>query len=201
MDAPINIALALCLGLGLSAACGFRVFIPPFFMSLATSQGVLAPSPEWQWLGSQPAMIALGVATVVEVLAYFIPWVSNALDSVELVAAPIAGMLVTASSLSIAGELNPVLLWITAAIAGGGTAELLEGATTVTRFATASATGGLANPVVGLLELLSSMVLTIPSITAPILTVVLVIGLMVYCGRRLQRARKRRQRLRESVRH
>lgn len=26
----VNIALAMCLGLGLSAACGFRVFIPPF---------------------------------------------------------------------------------------------------------------------------------------------------------------------------
>lgn len=195
----VNIALALCLGLGLSAACGFRVFIPPFVMSLATMQGVVVPSAEWQWLGSQTSVIVLGVATVIEVVAYFIPWVSNALDSLELLAAPIAGMLVTAGSLSMVGDMNPVLLWSTAAIAGGGTAELVEAATAVTRFAAASATGGLANPVMGLIELLSSAVLAILAITAPILTIVIVIGLIIYCWRRLRRFRQRRQRAQESL--
>ncbi|MEM1308927.1 MAG: DUF4126 domain-containing protein [Cyanobacteria bacterium P01_H01_bin.153] len=195
---PISLVLALCLGLGLSAACGFRVFIPPFAMSLATMQGLIELSPEWQWLGSQTAVIALGMATLVEVLAYFIPWVSNALDSVELVAAPIAGMLVTASSLSMVGDINPVLLWTTAAIAGGGTAEVVEGATAVTRLATASATGGLANPLVGVLEMLMSAVLTILAITAPIFAVVIVAGLIIYCWRRLWRWQQRRQRAQNS---
>lgn len=190
----VNILLALCLGLGLSAACGFRVFIPPFAMSLAAMHGVISPAPEWQWLGSQTAVWILGAATLVEVIAYFIPWVSNALDSVELLAAPIAGMLLTASSLSMAGDLSPVVVWTTAAIAGGGTAELVEGATSVTRLAAAGATGGLANPILALLELLSSLVLTILAITSPMLAIVLVAGLIIYCWRRLRRFQRRRSR-------
>lgn len=194
-----NILLTLCLGLGLSAACGFRVFIPPLAMSLAAMNGVLPLSPDWQWLGSQAAVITLGVATLIEVLAYFIPWVSNALDSVELVAAPIAGTLVTATSLSMVGDINPVMLWGTAAIAGGGTAELVEGATTVTRIAATGMTGGLASPVVGFIELLSSTVLSILAILAPIFTLVIVLGLIAYCWRRLRRFQKRRRRARESI--
>ncbi|HEY9889668.1 MAG TPA: DUF4126 domain-containing protein, partial [Candidatus Obscuribacterales bacterium] len=182
-----------------SAACGFRVFIPPFAMSVAAMTGVIDLAPNWQWLGGQAAVITLGIATLVEVLAYFIPWVGNALDSVELVAAPVAGMLVTASSLSMAGDINPVMLWTTAAIAGGGTAELVEGATAITRLATASATGGLASPVVGLLELLSSAVLSLLAILAPVLALVLVVGLVLYCGYRLRRWRQRRQRAQRSL--
>lgn len=94
----IQFVLAFCLGLGLSAACGFRVFIPPLAMSLAAMNGILELSPDWQWVGSPLAVMLLSAATLVEILAYFIPWVSNVLDSVELIAAPIAGMLVTASS-------------------------------------------------------------------------------------------------------
>jgi hypothetical protein len=195
----VNLLLTLCLGLGLSAACGFRVFIPPFAMSLAAMNGVLPLADNWQWLGSQAAVITLGAATFVEVIAYFIPWVSNALDSVELVAAPIAGTLVTASSLSMLGDVSPVAVWATAAIAGGGTAELVEGATAVTRLAAASTTGGLANPVVGLIELLSSAVLSILAILAPIFALILVIGLLVYCWRRIRRWRRRRQRAERSL--
>lgn len=156
--------------------------------------GVLPLSADWQWLGSQAAVITLGVATVLEVLVYFIPGVSNVLDSLELIAAPVAGMIVTASSLSMVGDLSPVLVWTTATIAGGGTAELVEGATTVTRLATTGATGGLASPVVGLIELLSSVVLSILAILAPIFTLVLVIGLIIYYWRRIQRFRQRHQR-------
>jgi hypothetical protein len=193
MSAP-NFIFALCLGLGLSAACGFRIFIPPFAMSLAAMGGVLELAPNWQWLGSPAAVLTLGVAAILEVLAYFIPWVSNGLDSVELMAAPIAGMMVTASSLSMAGDMNPIMLWATAAIFGGGTAEVVEGATALTRLATASATGGLANPVLGLIELLSSSVLSLLAILVPMLAVLIAVGLLVYAVYRIRRYRQRRQR-------
>jgi hypothetical protein len=195
----INIVWALGLGLGLSAACGFRVFIPPLALSLAAMQGMIDLAPDWQWLGSPAAVATLGIATLIEVLAYWIPWVSSALDSVELVAAPMAGMLVTASSLSMVGDISPVMLWTTSAIAGGGTAELVEGATAVTRLAATTMTGGLGTPVVGLMELLSSAVLSLLALFAPILALILVVGLVIYCWRRLRRWRSRRQRQQESL--
>lgn len=194
----LNFLLAFSLGLGLSAACGFRVFIPPLAMSLAAMQGVIDLAPDWQWVGSPAAAITLGIAAAVEVFAYFLPWVSNALDSVELAAAPVAGMLVTASSLSMAGDMNPVMMWAIAAIIGGGTAELIEGTSAVTRLVASSATGGLGGPAVGLMELLSASVLSLLSVLAPVIALAVVVGLIVYCWLRVRRLMMRRQRIRNS---
>lgn len=195
----INFLLALCLGLGLSAACGFRIFVPPFAVSLAGMQGVIELSADWQWLANPITAIALGIATTIEVLAYFIPWVSNALDAVELIAAPIAGMLLTASSLSMVGDIDPVLMWTVAAIVGGGTAELVEGTTTLTRLVTASATGGLGNPVVATMELLSAAVLSLLAILAPVFALILVLGLTIFCWRQVRRLWRKRQRTRSAA--
>jgi hypothetical protein len=58
--------LSLCIGIGLSAACGFRVFVPLLLMSIASHSGHLSLAPAFQWIGSEPALIAFGVATVLD---------------------------------------------------------------------------------------------------------------------------------------
>ncbi len=75
--------LGLCIGVGLSAACGFRVFVPLLVMSIATMMGWFEPSKGFEWLALPSVCLALGVATVCEVAAYYIPWVDNALDTVR----------------------------------------------------------------------------------------------------------------------
>ncbi|KOA13883.1 membrane protein, partial [Acinetobacter baumannii] len=87
--------LGLCIGVGLSAACGFRVFVPLLVMSIATMMGWFEPSKGFEWLALPSVCLALGVATVCEVAAYYIPWVDNALDTVATPAAMIAGTLAT----------------------------------------------------------------------------------------------------------
>ena len=47
--------LSVCLGIGLSAACGFRVFIPLLVMSIASLAGHLALSDGFRWIGTYPA--------------------------------------------------------------------------------------------------------------------------------------------------
>ncbi|HEV2126715.1 MAG TPA: DUF4126 domain-containing protein, partial [Chloroflexota bacterium] len=71
----MNTTLALTLGIGLSAACGFRVFLPFLVMSVAARSGYLDLSSDFAWIGSYPALVAFGAATLVEVLGYYIPWV------------------------------------------------------------------------------------------------------------------------------
>lgn len=46
----MEILLALGLGITLSAACGFRVFVPPLVMSLAAIYGHLPLSAGFEWL-------------------------------------------------------------------------------------------------------------------------------------------------------
>src|SRR5579859_1441024 len=113
--------LSVCIGIGLSAACGFRVFVPLLVMNIASLSGHLTLAHSFEWIGSYPALIAFSVATCVEIAGYYIPWVDHALDTIATPAAIVAGTLVTASVVS---DMSPFLKWTLAAIAGGGAAGL-----------------------------------------------------------------------------
>jgi len=69
--------LGLCIGIGLSAACGFRVFVPLLVMSLASIMGWFEPMQGFEWLSMPSVCIALAIATVCEITAYYIPWVDQ----------------------------------------------------------------------------------------------------------------------------
>src|SRR4030042_2630302 len=112
-------------GIGLSAACGFRVFVPLLVMNPASLTGNLHLSPGFEWIGSDYATIAFGTATFAEVLAYYFPWLDHILDLIASPAAIIAGIIATASMVM---ELSPFLKWQLAIIAGGGGAALVPGA-------------------------------------------------------------------------
>jgi len=138
----MEIIIALCLGITLSAACGFRVFIPPLAMSLAAIYGHFPLSSGFEWLGSTEAAIALVIATILEIAAYYIPLVDNLLDTVQVPIAVGVGTVITAATL---GHTDPVLQWTLAAIAGGGTAGIMGSLASLTRLASTGVTGGLGN--------------------------------------------------------
>ena len=89
--------LSICVGLALAAACGFRVFVPLLVMSIASLAGHLNLDPSFQWIGSYPALITLSVATLLEILGYYIPWVDHLLDTIATPAAVIAGIVQSAT--------------------------------------------------------------------------------------------------------
>ena len=90
-------ALSIALGIALSAAAGFRVFVPLLALSIAGYTDVIHLTPGFAWIGTIPSMIAFGTATVAEVAAYYVPWVDNALDTIAAPAAVIAGTVISAS--------------------------------------------------------------------------------------------------------
>ena len=71
----MDIAMGLVIGIGLSAACGFRVFVPLLGLSIASLAGHLTLSSGFEWIGSWPALVAFAAATIIEVCAYYIPLV------------------------------------------------------------------------------------------------------------------------------
>ena len=89
----LDIIVSVCLGLGLSAACGFRVFVPLLGLSVAAMADYVHPSAGWEWVGTWPALTCLATATLLEIGAYYVPWIDNALDSIATPAAYIAGAL------------------------------------------------------------------------------------------------------------
>src|SRR5437868_6443249 len=142
--------LAVCVGLGLAAACGFRVFVPMLVMSIAVHAGHLHVTPSMDWIGSTPALIALGLATALEIGGYYIPWLDHFLDTVATPAAVVAGTIVTASMVT---DVSPFLRWTLAVIAGGGLAGAVQGTTVLARAVSTATTGGLANPILATAEL------------------------------------------------
>ncbi|HOG06486.1 MAG TPA: DUF4126 domain-containing protein [Syntrophales bacterium] len=160
----------IAIGIGLSAACGFRVFVPLLVMNLMALSGHLHLSSGFAWIASLHATVAFATATVLEVLGYYIPWVDHALDTVATPAAVVAGMLATASM----ADLSPFLKWTLALMAGGGVAGLVQGGTAALRLKSSLLTAGAGNPLLSTLELAGAAVTALLAVLAPILCLVLV---------------------------
>ena len=163
----MELLLSICLGIGLSAACGFRIFVPLLGMSIAALAGHLSLAPGFEWIGTWPAFACFLSATIVEIAAYYIPWVDNLLDSITTPAAVVAGTIITAAVIT---DMSPLMKWSLAAIAGGGTAGVIQASSVAIRGASSFTTGGLANWTVASTELAASIGTTIFSWLLPILT-------------------------------
>jgi len=169
--------LGIAVGIGLSAACGFRVFVPLLVMNLASLGGQLHLASGFAWIGSYYATVAFGTATVVEALGYYIPWLDHVLDIVATPAAIIAGIVATASMVT---DLSPFLKWTLALIAGGGIAGLVQGTTVTLRAKSLVSTAGIGNPLVSTLELVGSIITALLAILAPILCLALIAFVCIY---------------------
>lgn len=185
MDALIGVFV----GLALSAAVGFRVFVPLLAAGLAARLGYLELTSDMAWLGSEPALVALATATVLEVSAYYVPWLDNLLDAIATPTAVVAGAVVWAAATP---ELSPLLRWTLAVVAGGGAAGLVQSSTALLRLKSSGFTGGLANPVLATGELAGALALSVVGVLAPALAAVLVVLVLVGLGYLYRRATSRR---------
>jgi hypothetical protein len=180
MDTAVSIAL----GIGLAAAVGFRVFVPLLVASIAAWTGHLHLDANFAWLGSLTAMTMLGVAALVEILAYYIPAVDNLLDTITGPLAMIAGTVVAAAVIT---DLPPLIKWSTAIIAGGGVAAITQGVTTLVRAKSTAFTAGLGNPVVSTVEMVAAAVISLLALLAPLVALALVV---LICWLTVQLVRK-----------
>jgi hypothetical protein len=185
----MDTVLSVLAGLGLAAACGFRVFVPLLVASIAVNVGYLDPSPEFAWLGSPIALVAFSVATALEIGGYYIPWVDNVLDTLASPAAVVAGTVVAAS---FAVDMDPFMRWTLAIIAGGGLAATVQTGSVAARGMSLSTSGGAANPVVATAELAGAVATSALAVVTPVLAIAGLIGLAVLAATALVRYRRRK---------
>jgi hypothetical protein len=186
----IDLALSVALGVGLAAATGLRLFLPMLVASAAAYTGHLPLSENFAWLGTLPALVLLGVAAVVEILAYYIPGIDNLLDTLATPAAFFAGTIVAAAVMA---DLPPMVKWAAAIIAGGGVAGVTQSVTALVRAKSTIFTGGLGNPAVATAEFGGSLLVSLLALAAPVLTVAAVILLLWLALRWLRRMSRSRQ--------
>ena len=174
-----QILLSICVGIGLSAACGFRVFVPLLALSIGAITGHLHLAQNFAWIGTKPARDCIcRVATVGEIGAYYIPFLDNVLDTIASPVAAIAGILVTASVMA---DNDPMWRWTLAVIAGGGIATSTQLATTKLRLASSATTGGIGNHLLSTIEAVMSSGLSFFAIALPVLAVLMVIVILIAC--------------------
>ena len=172
MNISPDTIFSILVGIGLAASVGFRIFIPLLALSLASYFNVIPLNESWQWVGSSAAIIILGVATLVEIFAYFIPILDNLLDTIAVPLAAFAGTAVMVATVS---NLDPTFTWALAIIAGGGTAAAIKGSTSTTRLASTTATAGITNPLISTVETGTSIIMAVFAIFIPIIAIILIL--------------------------
>ena len=146
---------------------------------LWASSPIIPLASGFEWLGTTEAAIALSIATIVEILAYYVPVVDNLLDTIQIPVAVGIGTVITAANL---GHSDPVLQWTLAAIAGGGTAGIMGTLAGLARLASTGMTGGLGNFMIATIEVVGSMSLSLFGIIFPIWTAAIILGLIIFAG-------------------
>ena len=182
--------IAFSIGIGLAAACGFRIFLPPLILSLAARFEWVEIGADMLWLGDTWVTLILAAATLVEIGAYYIPWLDNLLDTIATPAAVVAGSSVMAASLD---GMHPALQWSLAIIAGGGASGTMQVGTVATRALSTATTGGLANPLVSTGEAGACLACSLLAVFLPVLALVVVTGMLGLAVMLLVRWRRRRR--------
>lgn len=170
-----TVILSVLLELGLSSAVGFRIFVPALVTSVASHLGYINLAEGMQWMASYPAMVNFGVATLLEIFGYYIPFVDNILDTVAAPAAVICGTLLMGSTIL---EMDPLIKWPISVIAGGGLATTILGGTSLIRAKSSGFTAGLGNAIISTIEGIVSGIISITSIVLPVLSVVIILWIL-----------------------
>ena len=175
----ISVFSAVMAGICLSAAAGLRVFIPILALGLAARFEWLPISEQFMWMASEPVLVIIGIAALLEAGSYYIPIVDNLLDILATPAALAGGTVIVSSLLP---EMNATAQWATAALLGGGSAGVVQGSSVLARGMSTASTGGLGNPLLSTTETGGSLVAVILALLIPVafgLFVILMIVLLI----------------------
>ncbi len=185
MAEPVNVLLSVATGLALAAAAGFRAFVPLLAAGLAIHFGYVEAAPGFDWLGEPIVLVALSVATLTEITAYYVPGVDHVLD---LIGAPVAIAAGIVAAAGVIVGLPDWLRWFTAIGAGGAVATAGHALNAVGRAKTGLASGGFGNPLYSTAELGGSVLLASLALLLPIVAVVAISAIVAWL---LQRRRRR----------
>jgi hypothetical protein len=172
----VEYVLSLLIGISLSATSGFRVFVPLLVISIASLAGWIDLTSAFAWVGTYPALAALGVAAILELIGYYIPYVDNLLSSIAVPVSLVAGTLITAAVLV---DFPPILAWALAIIAGGGAALGSSTLSNAVHAGSTVTTAGAANPLISFIESIVSVVMSFIAVLLPVIALLL-IALLVW---------------------
>ena len=125
---------------------------------------------------------------VLEILAYYVPWLDNLMDTIASPAAMLAGGAMVYSTL---GDTSPIVQWTLSIIAGGGVSGTIQIGTVSVRALSTMTTGGIANPLVSTAEAGACIFCTVLAILLPILALLLTVFAVVFSVKYIKKLREK----------
>ncbi len=163
MDILTNVLAAF----GLSSSAGLNAYLPLLVVALAARfTNLVSLRAPWDALESPWVIGVLIVLLTVEFFADKVPAVNHLNDAIQTFVRPTAGAILFASTTQVVTNMNPVVAVILGLLMAGGV-HVAKSA--VFRPAVTATTGGVANPVVSMLEDLTALVVSLLAVVLPVL--------------------------------
>lgn len=156
------------MGLGLSAASGFRIFIPFMMLSILPLSGIDISASGPAFFSTDIYAIIFLILSVTEVILYYNPWMDNMLDLISTPVSIFSGIML--SYLALSGA-EFYLRLIISVVLGGGISLNIQLLTVKARSLTSIFKKGNGNKIVSTIENISSLLISILSLIYPILSV------------------------------
>ena len=158
---------SVALGIGLAACAGIRAWLPLLLAGALARGGFIELGSSFQFIASNRALVLFAVATLVEIVGDKFPAVDHALDAMSTILRPAVGALLAAS---VMWQISDPLTAIALGVAVGAPSALVpHAAKSLLRAGSTALTGGIANPVLSLLEDVAAVVLFVLAVVVPVL--------------------------------
>ena len=180
----MEMVLSVAMGLALAATCGLRAFLPLFAVGCLGAFGKIDLADSFAWLQQPVALIALGLAVVLEIAGDKFPVVDHFLDSAAVVIKPIAATIATASVMT---DMDPMVSTLLGLVVGGTMAEGVHLVKAKLRLMSSALTATVANPLLSLFEDFVAVVATALSFLVPVLVLVVTVVLALFVFQRFRK--------------
>ncbi len=160
------------MAIGLSAACGFRIFIPPLSYGLLYRADLVQLEDGWTWIGNEWVIAILALASIIEICANLIPWLDNFLDILATPTSIAAGTVLSSSCLT---NFDPGLQWMLSVMSGVLITGGFQFSTVSIRGLSSIFTGGCFNPIFSIIEDFISIGITLSIILFPLIGIIVII--------------------------
>lgn len=179
-----DLFMAGAAGVILAATAGLRAFMPLLGAGLAARFLDWPVSSGMEWLSSDAALVGLGLATVLELLADKVPAVDHVLDVVHTVTGPVAGAVV---AFSVLGALPAPVAMLFAIALGAPVAGGVHALAATVRVKSTALSAGTLNPAVSVAEDGMSIGAIVVALLVPALALIGAVVLLFVVGRFLAR--------------
>lgn len=197
---PLSMTTTTIAAVVLSSSSGLRAYLPLFALGIGVLSGVVPLEHGYGIITNPLVLGALGILSVLEIVADKVPGLDHISDVVHTAVRPIMGAVIFGTTDNLVSANGGMVGAIAAPIIGGLLAGGVHGVKALSRPVVTATTVGIGNPIVSVIEDIATVALTILGIIFPIVALILLIVVVLlflamirWAYRILQRRKQQKQ--------